>query len=220
MSEPLPAGSSEYDGLAHNYDRLLEPVLHHIRLRTTRWLAEHDVRRALDVGCGTGKQVSLAPAGVDVVGIDLSTAMLRVAETQAPGRCQQGDATQLPFPDASFDVVYTQFALHEKREEVIDGLLSEARRVLRPGGHLLVVDYAVGPHRSLLCALAHPTVVWVERFAGDQHYANYRAWMARGGLDRVVPAAGFTEVEAVRFWGGPIKLGVFTPEPTDAPRAR
>ena len=124
-------------------------------------------------------------------------------------RCQLADATDLPFDDSSFDLAYTQFALHEKDETVIDGVLREARRVLAPGGHLIVVDYAVGPYRNPLGAVTHRAIALIERFAGAEHFANYRRWIARGGIDQIIPEAGFAEFEAERFYAGPIKMGVY-----------
>ena len=97
--------------------------------------------RVLDVACGTGVLARhlaerVGPTG-SVVGLDLNEGMLAVATRQAPGvEWRQGRAEQLPFEDASFDAVVSQFGLmfFEDRPRA----LREMRRVLRPGGRLAV----------------------------------------------------------------------------------
>lgn len=93
----------------------------------------------LDMGCGGGfLSNDLAVAGHTVTGIDLSTSSLRVAESQDRThsvRYQQGDVYRVPFPRESFDVVTAMDLL----EHVSDPqkVISEATRVLRPGGLFL-----------------------------------------------------------------------------------
>jgi ubiquinone/menaquinone biosynthesis C-methylase UbiE len=97
--------------------------------------------RVLDVGCGTGIVARLAaervgPAG-QVVGVDLNEGMLAVAGRIAPAvEWRQGDAVHLPFPDSSFDVVLSQFALMFVPDRA--GALREMVRVTRSGGEVLV----------------------------------------------------------------------------------
>ncbi len=206
----------DYAQLARVYDVLLEPFLHRLRARLATWMREQKIERALDIGCGTGKQISLAPEGTESVGIDLSHPMLRQANRNVPGRCVHGDATALPFDDAEFDLVYTQLALHEKETEVVDGLLREARRVLSPDGRLVVVDYTAAPYRGWFPKSAHRVISVIERIAGREHHANYRVWLERGGLDRVLSDAGWREETAYDFYGGTIKMGVYRRRQEDA----
>lgn len=95
----------------------------------------------LDVGTGTGVvAITAAGAGAKVTGIDLTPSLLDVARENArigglhSAEWIEGDAEQLPFPDAHFDVVVSQFGhIFAPRPEVA---VSEMRRVLRPGGRL------------------------------------------------------------------------------------
>ncbi|MFO0646460.1 MAG: methyltransferase domain-containing protein [Polyangiales bacterium] len=103
--------------------------------------------RALDVATGTGAQArAFADAGARVIGLDLSERMIGVARRRNGDRdvgFLVGDATALPFDDAGFDVACVSFALHEMPATVRGGVLRELARVVRPGGTLVVVDYAL-----------------------------------------------------------------------------
>lgn len=96
--------------------------------------------RVLDVACGTGVvAITAARAGASVCGLDLTPELLEHARVnQEIAGCKvewtEGDAESLPYPDASFDVVLSQFGhMFAPRPEVA---LAEMRRVLRPGGRI------------------------------------------------------------------------------------
>jgi 2-polyprenyl-6-hydroxyphenyl methylase/3-demethylubiquinone-9 3-methyltransferase len=90
----------------------------------------------LDLGCGKGRFARrLKAAGARVVGLDLSMGMLGEAEDLARVR---GSARALPFADATFDAVVAVEAFEHMGN--VGDAVAEARRVLRPGGRLIVVD--------------------------------------------------------------------------------
>lgn len=94
--------------------------------------------RALDVGTGTGHfACKLAQSGLQVTGLDSSEAMLDVARAK-DGTIEFcfGDATSLPFPDGSFELVLSVTALEFIREPAL--ALAEMYRVTAPGGRLVV----------------------------------------------------------------------------------
>lgn len=110
----------------------------------------------LDVACGTGDlSGELAEAGVaKVVGVDFSSPMLEIAKSKAvrlrdPGRVEYrlGDAMALDFPDASFDVVTISFGL--RNVAAPPRAIREFRRVLRPRGRLVILEFSQPRNRLL-----------------------------------------------------------------------
>ncbi len=113
------------------------------RRATREILALRPGERVLDVGSGPGMLAAemaaeVAPGG-RVVGVDPSESMLALARGQTDAaEFVAGGALELPVPDASFDVVVSTQVL--EYVEDVAAALAEARRVLRPGGRLLVLD--------------------------------------------------------------------------------
>jgi ubiquinone/menaquinone biosynthesis C-methylase UbiE len=102
--------------------------------------------KVLDIGCGSGyfsRRITpvVAPDGA-VVGIDPSQPMLDYATSHAPARCtfRAAGAEELPFGDASFDLIVSSLAFHHIPTEHRADAVREMFRVLRPGGRLLVAD--------------------------------------------------------------------------------
>jgi ubiquinone/menaquinone biosynthesis C-methylase UbiE len=110
-------------------------------------LPRQGVLDALDVGCGTGfLSLELAARGYRVTGVDFAPSMIARAERKAAERglevrFEQGDAEQLPFSPASFDLVISRHVLWTLPHP--EAAVDEWIRVLRPGGRLVVVDGAV-----------------------------------------------------------------------------
>jgi len=110
-------------------------------------LGEKPYKRVLDLGCGAG-HASFAAAAVvpEVTAYDLSAEMLAVVEGAARERgltnirTQQGAAESLPFGDASFCAVVSRMSAHHWRD--LPAALREIRRVLRPGGKVVLIDIA------------------------------------------------------------------------------
>jgi len=106
--------------------------------------------RVLDVACGPGiVSCAVALQGAHVTGIDLTPAMLAQArERQQSLKLENldwhvGDATRLPFTDASFDVVLTRYSFHHMLDPAT--ALREMKRVCRKGGRVVVIDATPSP---------------------------------------------------------------------------
>lgn len=147
--------------------------------------------RVLDLGCGKGRfALPLAARGAEVVGVDLSRAML--AHANGIDRAQ-ASARSLPFADATFDALFAVEVL----EHVGDPgpALREARRVLRPGGRLAIVD-----KNLLACDARRPwlpsaALKWVDERRGLWMYPAggpvRERWFVPGRLRRAIERAGF-----------------------------
>ncbi len=97
-----------------------------------------------DVGCGPGRVAAyLTGEGLDVVGVDVSEAMLAVARAAHPGvRFEAGTLTNLPFPDESLAGAACWYSIIHTPPDRLVEVFAELKRVLQPGGHLLVAFQA------------------------------------------------------------------------------
>uniref|UniRef100_A0AAU2W143 Methyltransferase domain-containing protein n=1 Tax=Streptomyces sp. NBC_00008 TaxID=2903610 RepID=A0AAU2W143_9ACTN len=119
-----------------------------------------------DVGCGPGRITAhLHGLGVDAFGIDLSPGMIEVARRDHPGlRFESGSMTELGLTDGSVAGLIAWYSLIHVPDEEIDSVLAHFRRVLRPGGPLLL-SFHVGDERRLKTQGygGHPMKVYVHR---------------------------------------------------------
>ena len=117
-----------------------------------RWAGEgaesRNRLRVADVGCGTGAFLARwASIGASVVGVEPSAGMRAVAATRLPpGAVRDGHLTEIPLPDAHVDAIEVTYAMSHLDAAGKTAALAELRRVVRPGGVVVVVDVGVnGP---------------------------------------------------------------------------
>ena len=169
----------------------------------------------LDLAAGTGTSSEPFDAdGVRVVPCDLSVGMLTVGKARRPDLpFTAGDATRLPFADASFDAVTISFGLRN----VVDttAALAEMLRVTRPGGHLVVCEFSTptwAPFRTLYTEYLMRALPPVARAVSKEPDAyvylaeSIREWPDQEGLGRLIRKAGWTDVAYRNLSGGIVAL--------------
>jgi ubiquinone/menaquinone biosynthesis C-methylase UbiE len=196
-----PAGHGITIGAPRSYDLLAPLFFFGRRRRAYRELLEAArVRRGdrvLDVGCGPGHFARMLAEAVrqegSVIGIDAAPEMIEYANRKARRipNCafQVGTVESLPFPDGSFDVVVSTLMVHHLPEEGRADVVREMRRVLRPGGTLLLADFKI-PEYGIWSLLARIT-----GHSGHGSSPSQRAMLARvSPLEPIMLEAGFCEL--------------------------
>ncbi|MET0794815.1 MAG: methyltransferase domain-containing protein [Polyangiaceae bacterium] len=167
--------------------QIVPPVTRYLSTRA----ASEGPARILDVACGTGSalnQLALAHPGEKYWGLDLSPYYLR----HAAGRLAHvkdlslvtENAERMPLADASFDVVSSVFLFHELPARARRNVLSEMRRVLKPGGLLVIEDAAQ-------LSEAPELKVFLENFAASMNEPFFAGYL-EDDLSVAIAQAGFT----------------------------
>ena len=152
--EPRAAKVNDlFAAIARRYDLLNDLQSFGLHRRWKRRVIElaavQPGNRALDLCCGTGDlALALARRGAEVTGVDFSPAMLEIAEARRQRNFKSqisnlkfmpGDALQIPFPDASFDIVTVGYGLRNLTSW--EKGVAEMHRVAKPGARLVVLDF-------------------------------------------------------------------------------
>jgi ubiquinone/menaquinone biosynthesis C-methylase UbiE len=183
-----------FDAHAGDYDRQFGAAEQRLLGDQRRWATSRASGRVLELAVGTGLNLPLYPrAARHVLGIDLSEAMLEQARARIAAHglenrveVRQGDVEHLDLADASVDCVVSTYSLCTLADPV--AVLREARRVLVPGGRLVLVEH--GPASSAwIRAVQHLLNPFTKRWQADDLLRDAR---------RPAEAAGFTVTEADR----------------------
>lgn len=152
----------------------------------------------LDIGTGTGRMAEIfAPTARRITALDRSPEMLRIARAKLAGQpvpidLVQGDFLNLPVADASVDSIVIHQALHFAHEP--DRVIAEAGRVLRGGGHLLIVDFAPHEDEEMRTLAAHARLGFSD--------AQIRGWFASAGMGLETSQTLEGGELAVKLWLG------------------
>ncbi|MDB6169742.1 MAG: bifunctional demethylmenaquinone methyltransferase/2-methoxy-6-polyprenyl,4-benzoquinol methylase [Verrucomicrobia bacterium] len=228
MPDPV-AVNSMFGRIARRYDlanHLLSGGMDFFwRRRLVAAVARRQPRDVLDLATGSG-DVAFAlkralPAGTPVVGMDFCQPMLDEANAKKAARparelaglsFRHGDGLALPLPDASFDAVTLSFGLRNMADRRQS--LAEIRRVLRPGGHLFVLEFsqpwrAVRPVYFFYLRHLLPRIAGL--VTGDKAAYVYlndtvEQFPDRAQLTEEIRAAGFSEVHSAALTFGTVAL--------------
>jgi ubiquinone/menaquinone biosynthesis C-methylase UbiE len=187
-----------FDALVSGYDLFMWPLERALFARLRQRAFAGVEGQVLEVGVGTGANLPFYPASSRVVAVDASTEMLaasRRRQTRAVVQLSQNDVHHLAFPEATFDGVVGSFLLCNVTDP--PAVLQEVRRVLRPGGRLLLLEHVRG---------AHP---WAARLT-DLLDLPWHAWSRSCHLNReteaTVASAGFAITRSERYALGIVQL--------------
>ena len=173
--------------------------------------------RVLDCACGTGDLTrAFAASGVEeVVGLDFTPEMLEIARRKpmksgAPVRYLDGDAMALPFEDSEFDIVSIAFGIRNVADPM--KALREFRRVLRPGGRLVILEFGLPRskvvrffHDLYTCRIMPFTATLISRDrSGAYRYLprSVNTFQDRSAMESSMAEAGFGDIEVTSMTTG------------------
>lgn len=212
-----------FDKIAPSYDRLNHALSLGIDRRWRRTAVDalgiHQPQQILDIATGTGDFALLLAKRIKpqhIVGADISEGMMAVGREKVIEEGLQNvisfqyeDCMQLSFPDGSFDAVTSSYGVRNFQN--LDKGLQEMQRVLRPGGHLLIVELTPPPSfpmKQLFWLYAHVVMPLLGRLIShdDSAYtylpASMEAFPQPEQMEGILRKAGFTEVQWRRFTFG------------------
>lgn len=212
-----------FDKIAPSYDRLNHALSLGIDRRWRRTAVDalgiHQPQQILDIATGTGDFALLLAKRIKpqhIVGADISEGMMAVGREKVKEEglqnvisFQHEDCMRLSFPDGSFDAVTSSYGVRNFQN--LDKGLQEMQRVLRPGGHLLIVELTPPPSfpmKQLFWLYAHVVMPLLGRLIShdDSAYtylpASMEAFPQPEQMEGILRKAGFTEVQWRRFTFG------------------
>ena len=183
-----------FDRIAPRYDfanRVMSAGIDKLwRRRAVALLAPLDGERILDLACGTGdctKEILRRAPGAQVVGMDFAREMLR----RNAGATAQADAMSLPIASASLDGAICAFGFRN-----VPDALGEVRRVLRPGGRLVVLEFFRGKHFAHGLARAIGGMVSGDREAYEYLAQSIGRYVSADEFVQQLERLGFESVTA------------------------
>lgn len=203
---------STYDALAATYERAVVPVYRPLAKRLLQFVDLRPGWQVLDAGTGTGLVALLGAPRVGkngkIIGVDASAAMLELARKKAAQfgftQCEFriGDIEALDFPDATFHIALSQFAIHYTN---LNQSLRELYRVLEPGGKLVLQVWAADsslPHKGMYDALTKHRVndagesLAILRMQAERSYEFRKTYGSADAMQAALEGIGFAKVEA------------------------
>ncbi len=187
-----------YEKMASVYDLFFGLPLHDGRAKAIRRMAIRPGDQILEVGVGTGISLPMYPRKCSVTAIDLSDGMLERARTRVEQytlrnvRLIQMDATQLKFPDNSFDIVYAPYFISCVPDPL--AVTREMRRVCKPGGRLVFLNHFLSA--NVVGSTLERAIVPLAMRLGFKSDFDLPAFLAQTGLR----AASIEKVNVPRIW--------------------
>ena len=184
------------------------------RVVTTR-LRGLSPARVLDVASGTGDlalEIQRQCPDCEVIATDFCEEMLAHAASRGVAKTMVADALQLPFPDGGFDGVTVAFGLRNMAD--YPAALREMGRVLKPGGHLLILDFSLPegwlrrPYRFYLHRILPRLAGWLtgQRDAYEYLGGSIKSFPSSTTMTGLLESCGFAATHATPLTGGVVSI--------------
>lgn len=185
------------------------------RRRAAEIVREWNPQRVLDLATGSGDlalTIQRACPNAEMIGTDFCEPMLEQARKKGLQNTVVADAMRLPFSAAEFDVVTVAFGL--RNMESWPGALREMARVLKPGGHVLILDFSIPkpPLRTLYRFYLHRILPWLaemvtrEKSAYEYLGASIEKFPHGEEMKSLIASCGFSEPTCEPLTGGIVSL--------------
>lgn len=191
------------------YSAFVDPLLKEMRSRVPEFSGMGKGDKVLDIACGTGDQVFYyRKKGIMAVGVDLNPKMVETAEKRKKREGAKdvfflpANATNLPFENDFFDFASISLAMHEITRKMRDEIVSEMRRVVKPDGHLIFIDFSVPLPKKFSSFL----IRGAEFLAGSRNFHNFSDYYEQGGLSLILKKNDQEEEKSERLGGGLITV--------------
>ena len=208
-----------FDGVAKRYD-LVNDLLSlgqtkRWRKKVTQLIDPKPGMKILDMAAGPGASSEpLHKLGAEVTSADFSQGMLDAGRKQRPYlNFQLADALKLPFGDNSFDLYTISFGLRNTHKT--ESALTEALRVVRPGGRLVVVEFSAPtwrPFRTIYTNYLMSALPWIAKKTSSNPDAyiylaeSIKAWPDQAALAAIIESSGWSQVTVKNLTGGVVAV--------------
>lgn len=212
-----------FDGIAHSYDLLNHTLSFGVDKRwrkiAIKWLKQFSPQNILDVATGTGDFAILTAKEIkpkNVLGIDLSEGMLKVAKSKIKSNhlesvieVKKADCMKLSLADEQFDAVTVAYGV--RNFENLDKGLSEMCRVMKTGGHLVIIELTTPtrfPMNMLFWIYSHLIMPFIGRLISKDSKAysylpaTMEAFPKENVMMRILAKAGYKDIKCRRFTFG------------------
>jgi ubiquinone/menaquinone biosynthesis C-methylase UbiE/predicted ester cyclase len=158
-----------FEKQAPKYDESMSRFERWLFAGNREWVGARAERRILDIAAGTARNLPFYSPDANVTGIELSSEMAALGRQRAEDLGRElemvvGDATDLPFAEDSFDTVVCTYGLCTIPDDA--AAVREAKRVLRPGGRILLAEHVRSPNR-VVRTIQRIVEPFAHRFGGD-----------------------------------------------------